>query len=232
MVDFVNVVPKDVFREVVESMKTEVTITSNSQSGAYTTLYCDTSTMFIGNYVLLDCGDLQGYHRVYKKYSDRIVITYSGAVTNGTVKTQPYYDWGTLKEGHISINNNAEFPMIFFILPTPYDMNFKKNELEFINHDFKFLIIDTYKEPKGQNKNNTEYLFSQVVSEMSDLAFDFEVACDKHKLIMKDSTFRRSEEIPFGVTFSGDNGSDETLVQMSAGCYVEASVRIQKNYNC
>lgn len=229
----VNVVPKDIFKDVVESMKTIVPVTNVTQSGSETTLYFDTTTTFSKNYILCNCGDLQGYYRVNKYYDNKVIIDYSGSFeTTGTVKTKPYYDWGSIKEGHISINNNAEFPLIFFILPTPYSVNLNKNELEFISSDFKFLIIDVYKAPKGEEKNTTDYLFGEVVSEMSDLALSFQQNIKKHKLIMKDSTFRRSEEIPFGVTFSGDNGSDESLVQMSAGCYVEASVQIQKNYNC
>lgn len=232
-----NIVPKDVFQDIVEGLKEEVTVTSITQSGSETTLTCDASTMFSGNYVLIDCGDLQGYYRVKKWYSTKIVIRYSGAYTVGTIKTQPYYDWGTIKEGHISVNENSEFPMIFFILPTPYSVNTKKNETEFISGEFKFLIIDTFKAPKAQEKNKTDYIFGEVVSRMSALALRFQQAMQDHKvgfnkLIMKDPTFRRSEEIPFGVTFSGDNGADETFVQMSAGCYFEASVRINKIYNC
>lgn len=227
----VNIVPKEIFKEIVESIKESVTVTAITQSGSETTIKCNTTDININNYVLLSCGALSGYKLVKRVYSDRIVIDYSGAYTLGTLKKDPYFDWGNLKDGSISINKLNEFPLIFLILPMPYEVNSNPKSSIFIESNFKFLIIDKYTNPNGTKKTITDDIYDSTVSRMSSLALTFQQAIENSKYILE-ATFKRSEEIPFGVTFSGDDGSEETLVIQSAGCYLEASVKIKKQYQC
>lgn len=230
----VNLVPKDIFKEVVESLKKEIAITSITQSNGETTITCDTITNRINsnNYILFDCGDLKGYYIVKKVCSNKFVIDYSGTYTNGKIYTYPYFDWGNLKDAKRDVNKLNEFPLIFLVLPRPYELNSDKKVQELISGDFDFLVIDKITVPNGTKKTITEDNYDSTVSRMSNLALDFIDSVSNNKYILRDSTFTRSEEIPFGVTFSGDNGSDETFVQDCAGCYVKASVKIKKIYNC
>lgn len=222
----VNVVPKDIFKEVCDSIKTEVSVTAN-QVGAITYLYFDTSGLNINNYIKVNCGEMNGMYRIHEIYSNRVGIQYTGAVENGTVKTIPFFQWGNLKEGKISIHSLNEFPLIYLMLPTPYDLNINMSDMQFITSSFQFLIIDRTSRNTG-SRTETDFIYDNVVSEMSDLALEFSQGINKHKRILNNATFRRSEEIPFGVTFSGESGSDETLIEDAAGCYLEARVQISK----
>lgn len=228
----VNVVPANKFREIAETLKTEVSVTSYTQSGRYTRLYFDVTSVTDKQYLKFDCGDLQGYYEVRNIYTDSVEIPYSGSVTIGTVKKAPFFMWGNLKDGKESLLKLNEFPMIYFILPTPYGLNLEESELEFIEHNFKFLIIDKITRPDGSEKTKTDEILDEVVEDMSQLALDFAQAIKDDKDIIKGATFNRSEEIPFSVTFSGANGNTESLIAEGAGCYLEASVRINKKYNC
>ena len=157
----VNVVPFQIFQEIAESLKVSVNVTSTTKSGNKTTLFCACDEN-IGSFVLCNCGALQGYYEILERYANRIVIQYSGASTAGTIKTYPYFQWGNLKDGKISINKINEFPLIYLILPLPYTLNVDKKSSIFIESSFKFLFIDKYELRNGY-KTITEDVFNSTV---------------------------------------------------------------------
>ncbi len=231
MSELKNIIPKDIFSEIVDTLRSSVNVTSITQSGRFTTLFCTTTGISKGNYVTINCGDMQGDYIVNEVWNNRIVVPYTGNFTLGTIKTKPFFQWGNLKDGKISINNLNEFPLIYFVLPTPYDLDVDTLNRTFIDYPFQFLFINKYELPKGTKKTQTEEICESTVREMSDLSLSFSQAVKDSKYII-DAQFRRSEELPFGITFSGDSGSTETLVPQSAGVYLEARVKIKKTYNC
>jgi len=223
-----NIVPKDIFQNIVDSIRTELACTATQSSGI-TYLHFNTTGLKIGNYVNVNCGAMQGDYMIKETYTNRIGVRYSGAFSNGTVKTTPFFQWGNLKDGRLSISSLNEFPLIYFILPTPYEVNVDKEVLYLINHTFQFLIIDRIERNEGE-RTLTDSIYNNTVSAASELGLEFIEAIKGDNNILRGATFRRSEEIPFGITFSGDSGSTETLIEDAAGCYIEASVKIKKKY--
>lgn len=222
-----NLIPADIFEECVNNIRAAYDVTASQDNGiTYLSFENDCKR---GNYVYVDCGEMQGEYIINYADTNKIGIRYSGSVANGTVKTKPYFDWGNLKEGKISIQSLNQFPLIFFILPTPYEVNLDEMDEAFISHDFQFLVIDRIKRMQGE-KSFTNAVLRETVREMSDLTFDFQNSVKKHKQTRRDVSFRRSEEIPFGVTFSGESGSSEALIEDAAGCYLQARVNIYKKY--
>lgn len=228
MRDLQNIVPKDIFKEIVEGLRTTYNCTV-TQTGGITFLHFNAIGLFRGNYVSVDCGAMQGSYMIEQSFDNRIGVRYSGAATTGTVKTSPFFQWGNLKDGKLDIEKLNEFPLIYMILPTPYEVNVEKNVMYYIDHTFQFLIINRTGRNQG-DRTFTDSVFDNTVKDMSDIAHDLIMAIEKSKYMLSDTSFRRSEEIPFGITFSGDSGSTETLITDAAGCYVEASVKIRKKY--
>lgn len=228
-----NIVPKEIFQEIAEALKKVVTVTSFTQSGNKTTLFCDAVGINLNSFLLFNCGDLKGYRPILEVYPNRVVIQYSGEVELGTIKTEPYFNWGNLIEGQVSLNKINEFPLIFMILPKPYVVNVDDKDVAFIDDTFRFLVIDRYATPNGTRKTMTDDIFDTTVNRMSELSLNFinEIKSSRH-FINSSQTFRRSEEIPFVITLQGDRGSKEQIGHQVAGCYVEASVKIKKKFKC
>ena len=73
-----NIVPKDIFQNIVDSIRTELACTVTQSSGI-TYLHFNTTGLKIGNYVNVNCGAMQGDYMIKEIYTNRIGVSYSGA---------------------------------------------------------------------------------------------------------------------------------------------------------
>jgi hypothetical protein len=233
----VTIAPHEVFKDIVNTIRETQTVDTFVKVGNITSITCDTTNIMIGNFVEFDCGDLQGEYQVLEKYTDSIKIKYSGYATTGTMYSFPFFDWGNLKDGKIEILKKREYPLIFMLLPNPYNVNIDDNSPIYIeDYTFKFFVVNRYMECiSTTEKTKSEYIYNNLVKQAAQISDRFAKAVKDYKLISrKGFKYKRSEEIPFGVTFgSNENGKTEALFEpKTAGCYLEIRVSILKTYQC
>lgn len=237
MANLDSLAPHEFFEIVADSIKNSQDVDTFDQDGRFTTITCDTTNLIDRNYVDLDCGNLSGEYQIYRRTETSITIEYSGVCEAGTMKTYPFFDWGNLKEGKVEIYKRHEYPLIFMILPDKYNVDLDETKPYYINDNtFKFFVVKRFrKDMLASEKTNSEYIFKNYVKDCMQIADEFSLAVRNSEYFIKSSfSYSRSEEIPFGVTFgSNENGKSEALFEpKSAGCYIEISVDIRKQYNC
>lgn len=230
-----NIVPFQVFKEAVDSLRTPIPVVV-SQSGSVTTLTGDFSGLNSNSFITCDCGDLQGEFRVKENgwNNDKLTIDYSGNFIDGTIEAYPYFYWGSLMKIQEVIQKTQEYPLVALVLPDPYTINTDSEVSYLIDDTFKLLLINKFSVAKDSNDNETQRIYDNVVAELSNFSLDLIGAIESNENVENVSNIKRSEEIPFGITITSNQSGKTAGVfdVQNAGCYLEMRVSIYKSQNC